>query len=507
MLCRIVPENIKIEVSEKESLFMALNRENIGLLSPCGGKGICGKCAIRIVKGTLPITAEDRRFFNEEKLKEGYRLACVAHLTEDITVEIISSDKDLAKASSHIYGLENVEVMEDARDVLAVDIGTTTIAFALVSADNKKVLKTCTMTNHQRAYGADVISRIVAAGEGHADELTNCVKKDISTGIHAVLDGLKDRKVSVVITGNTTMEHLLLGYDVSGLGIYPFTPVSVETYETDWKSLFGNDEFDMDITVMPGFTTYVGADILAGVQMCGMLSDSKNTLLVDLGTNGEMALAAGDKLYITSTAAGPAFEGGNISCGMPGVDGAVSELSLENGEFVVKTINDKKPEGICGSGIIDAIACMLENEILDETGLLDDDYFDDGVELVDKVVLTQKDVREMQLAKSAVRAGIETLIKRAELKYDDIDALYLAGGFGQYINIESAVKIGLLPVELKDKIRVVGNTALGGAVKYGLMADAHEKALLLKEKAEEIDLSKDSLFQEGYMTYIMFDAE
>lgn len=505
MICKVLPQNLSIELNNSETLFSALRKADIKIFAPCGGKGTCGKCAVRVLEGDLPVTAEDKKFFSEEELTEGYRLSCKAVLSGDVTVEIVSLDKDLAEASAYIYGLDKIDVKYDVKDILAVDIGTTTIAFALISGTDKKVRKTYTTTNHQRTYGADVIARIVAAGEGKASDLMASVKKDIMDGVKAVFSEEDAENTELIITGNTTMEHLLLGYDVSGLGVYPFTPVSVDVFETDWHTLFDDTGYNMPIRIMPGFTTYVGADILAGILACEMGEDNKNTLLVDLGTNGEMALSTADKLLITSTAAGPAFEGGNISCGMPGVEGAVSEVSYVNDEFVIKTINDAEPVGICGSGIIDAIACLVENEILDETGLLDDDYFDDGVELAEGVVLTQKDIREMQLAKSAVRAGLETLIKKAGLSYKDIDVLYLAGGFGQYINIDSAVAIGLLPTDLKEKIVVVGNTALAGAIKYGLIENAEDKASVLKSKAEEIDLSTDPTFQEGYMTYIMFE--
>lgn len=505
MICKVLSQNLTIELQENESLFAALQKAGAKVFAPCGGKGICGKCAIRLVEGNLPVTAEDKKIFSEEQLDAGYRLSCTAVPTRDIVIEIEMADKDLAQASASVYGLDAIKTKPEAKDILAIDIGTTTIAFAWISGEDKKINKTYTTTNHQRAYGADVIARIVAAGEGKAGELKALVKKDIVDGVKAVIQDDNTENTEVIITGNTTMEHLLLGYDVSGLGVYPFTPVSVDEVKTDWKRLFENADYDMPVKIMPGFTTYVGADILAGVMACGMGSDRKNTVLVDLGTNGEMALATADKLFITSTAAGPAFEGGNISCGMPGVEGAVSEVFFENDEFKVKTINDDVAKGICGSGIIDAIARMVENEILDETGLLDDDYFDDGVELTRGVVLTQKDIREMQLAKSAVRAGLETLIKKAGLSYDDIEHVYLAGGFGQYINIDSAVSIGLIPVQLKEKIKVVGNTALAGAVKYGLMYGAANMANSLKENAEEIELSTDPTFQEGYMEYIIFE--
>lgn len=507
MICKVLPENIHIELHENEILLNALQREKISISAPCGGNGVCGKCAVRVTAGNIHITPEDERFFTKEQLDNGYRLSCKAVPKGDITIEILGADNDLAQVSSDIYGLDKLNVKPDCKDILAVDIGTTTIAMALICGKTKTVKKVYTGTNHQRAFGADVISRIVAATEGKAKELGTAVKEDIANGVKDILGATRPENVEMIITGNTTMEHLLLGYDVSGLGVYPFTPVSVEAVHTDWNKLFGNEDYFMPITIMPGFTTYVGADILAGILACGMTENNKATLLIDLGTNGEMALAAEGKLLITSTAAGPAFEGGNISCGMPGIGGAVAHVKYEDGSFVAETIGGLPARGICGSGIIDAIAEMVENEILDETGLLDDDYFDDGVLLAKgetEVVLTQKDIREMQLAKSAVRAGLETLLKKASLGYDDVEHVYLAGGFGQYIDIDSAVSIGLIPEELKEKIVVVGNTALAGAVCFGMQEEAKDKAGKVVGMAEEIDLSTDPDFKNGYMEYIMF---
>lgn len=507
MICKVVPQNLTIDIQINETIFEALQKADVRLFSPCGGKGVCGKCTICLKEGHLPISPEDRKFFTEEQLRNGYRLGCKAVPNEDITIEIYAGDDDLAQASSYLYGIESMEAKPEAKDIIAVDIGTTTIAFAWVDGGDKSVKNTYTTTNHQRSFGADVIARIVAAGEGKAEDLKASVKKDITEGIKKLLEGKALNNPQLIITGNTTMEHLLLGYDVSGLGVYPFTPVSVETVYTDWKTLFENEDYDMPVTVMPGFTTYVGADILAGLLACDMYGNDKNSLLIDLGTNGEMALATKDTLHITSTAAGPAFEGGNISCGMPGVEGAVSKVSFTEGGFKAETINNVSPKGICGSGIIDAIACMVEQELVDETGLLDDDYFDDGVLIAKgdaEIVITQKDVREMQLAKSAVRAGLETLIKKAGLKYADIDRVYLAGGFGQYIDIGSAVSIGLMPEELKSKIIVAGNTALAGAVCFGLQQDAQDIAAQMKKAAVETDLSTDKDFQNGYMEYIYF---
>ncbi len=511
MICKVLPENKEIECQPGETLLAALHRGGVMPASPCGGKGVCGKCAVQVTKGRLPVSAEDARMFSPEALAKGFRLSCCAVLQEDITIRIETEERDLTQISAKLYGLDRIVSGSEA-DILAVDIGTTTIAFALYSGKDRQVRAIHTMSNHQRAFGADVISRIAAAGEGKAEELMQSVKADILEGIRVIGRRFILSGARLYITGNTTMEHLLLGYDTKGLGVFPFTPVSLETYECSWEQLFHNREYTMSVTVMPGFTTYVGADILAGVLSCSMLRQEKPSVLIDLGTNGEMALCAGGKLYVTSTAAGPAFEGGNISCGMAGIDGAISKVRYDGSAFCCETIGGGAPEGICGSGLVDAVAACVRHELIDETGLLDEDAFEDGLLLAvaadgREIRLTQQDIRQMQLAKSAVRAGMETLIKRAGLSHADIGTVYLAGGFGQYIDLDSAVEIGMFDADLKDKMTTAGNTALSGALYFAAASDGPSLAARAKAAAEEIDLSSDPDFGEGYMEYMMFGED
>ena len=233
-------------------------------------------------------------------------------------------------------------------------------------------------------------------------------------------------------------------------------------------------------------------------------------MFIDLGTNGEMAVGNRDKLLVTSTAAGPAFEGGNISCGVGSVAGAVYGVSIENGQARVKTIGDRPPVGICGTGVIEVTAELFRTELLDETGLLDEDYFDDGFLLAEtaegqKITFTQKDVRELQLAKAAVRGGLETLLVRYGIGYEELEHVYVAGGFGVHLDMEKAVAIGLLPEEVLGKIKAVGNTSLGGAAVYGQDPEAEEICRRMIENAEEIDLSTDKEFQDHYMDAMYFE--
>jgi uncharacterized 2Fe-2S/4Fe-4S cluster protein (DUF4445 family) len=232
--------------------------------------------------------------------------------------------------------------------------------------------------------------------------------------------------------------------------------------------------------------------------------------LIDLGTNGEMAIGNRDRILVTSTAAGPAFEGGNISCGMGSVKGAICSVNIADGNVSCGTIGDKAPIGLCGTGVIETVYELMKNELIDETGMLDEDYFDDGFVLAktpegEDISFTQKDVREIQLAKSAVRAGMETLILRFGVGYEDIDRVFLAGGFGYKMNLEKAIGIGLLPEELRDKISAVGNSSLGGAVVYLTEEDAPQRIEHIVELSEEISLATDKDFNQFYTDYMFFE--
>jgi len=242
-------------------------------------------------------------------------------------------------------------------------------------------------------------------------------------------------------------------------------------------------------------------------------------LLIDLGTNGEMAIGNKEKILVTSTAAGPAFEGGNISCGVGSVSGAISDVVIDgdcvNGDNTgqgvsVTTIGDKLPVGLCGTGVIAMVAELLKNELVDETGLLDEDYFDDGFVIAkdadgEQLVFTQKDVREMQLAKAAVRAGLETLLLRYGVDYDGVDKVYIAGGFGFKMDLDKAIAIGLLPEELKGKVEAVGNSSLAGAKEAVLVKTATEEMEHICKIAKEVGLSSDKNFNEFYMDAMMFE--
>ncbi len=509
-----------------ESLMSALLRGGIYISAACGGKGRCGKCGVRMYDGVTDAGEPDRKFFSEKQLSQGIRLACSAYPTGDCRLEILGNDEEEFEVVTDYRGAPaGKDKITEERYVIAIDIGTTTLALSLVGCTDGAVCHTVTSVNHQRVYGADVISRIQAANEGKLSEESRCIRTDLCGNMCRLLAeaGTDFSKVErIAVTGNTTMEHLLMEFPCETLGVYPFDPVDISTIRTDFNTLFGaaleeetgaasgNEPDTIPVTLMPGISTYVGADIVAGLLSCGFDRSDQVNILIDLGTNGEMAIGNREKILVTSTAAGPAFEGGNISCGMGSVQGAICGVEIDGTEVRVETIGGKKPLGLCGTGVIETACELLEEEWIDETGMLDEEYFDDGFLLArsadgQDILFTQKDVREIQLAKSAVRAGLETLLIRYGVTYDDIGTLYLAGGFGYKMDLMKAVGIGLLPEELLDRTVAVGNSALEGCVEYLTDGTAAERIARIIAVSEEIPLASDKDFKRFYTDYMFFE--
>lgn len=504
-------ETKTILVKEGESLLDAFIRQEIYISAPCGGKGRCGKCGIQVLNGNTWISDEDKKIYSEEELDAGWRLSCCLYPTEELEVSVSQSDESLFEAVGETENTEESGTEESFYHV-AVDIGTTTIAMSLTGGESGKVFRTVTSVNSQRAYGADVISRIQASVDGKKEVLKNSIQKDLQDSIDKLLKetGVSGEDVGkIVIGGNTTMGHLLMGYDCDTLGVYPFTPVNID-FIKGTEGILGTDRFGKkEVILLPGISTYVGGDIVSGMYAYDFTEKEDVCMFIDLGTNGEMGIGNKEKILVTSTAAGPAFEGGNITWGMGSVPGAICSVKLEGTEAEVKTIRDEAPQGICGTGVVETAAELVREEIVDETGALDEDYFDDGFPLAKtpdgkEIVFTQKDVREIQLAKAAVRAGVETLLLRYGIKKEEVSKVYLAGGFGYKLNTDKAIAIGMIPEEWADRIVAVGNSSLSGACKYLKDENGDKTIEKLVSISEEINLSADKEFNEFYMNEMFF---
>lgn len=462
------------------SLLAILRSNGFNVYAPCGGRGACGKCSVRI-RGLGEILS--CRYFPDkdiEVLLPGREESNILiHQTEYLLDLPFVTDRE-AGYDSNAFGA-------------AIDIGTTTIVIYFINLYSGEIEKISSFLNPQIAYGADIITRITYCQQTH--EGLEKLQKVITGSLNEAIQRFKiERRLhpgyikKLIVAGNNTMLHILLGVDPVPLALAPFRPAFIETQVRKGTLSELIAEEDTLLITLPSVSAYVGADIVAGLAV--LKTDFRRYLFLDIGTNGEMALVNGKRILTCATAAGPAFEGANLSCGMAALTGAISHFHSD-GSYDV--IGNGEPAGICGSGIIDIVAYMLHNGIIDSTGLLNGGFSigkEGGIEV------SQQDIREIQLAKAAIFSGMRILLQRAGLRFGDLDALFLAGGFGNYINISSAIEIRLLPVEMKDKIFPVGNSAVIGALQYIRNSDFSHRIRQIQSRCEYVELSDD----EGFAT-------
>ena len=492
-----------------------IQSQGTALAMPCGGKGMCGKCRVRVVRGRLPVTPEDKRIFSEAQLAQGWRLACKAVTREAVEIVVpVQEQQGFSALAAEAADEGALSLAADHDYGLAVDIGTTTLAAALVDCTDGKILATATAVNSQRSFGADVVSRIGAACHGKGKALQKAVRRDLTRLMKQLLKdhpGTAARCRQMAIAANTTMLHLLMGWPCDGLGDWPFHPVSLggKTYRA--QEVLGPQSplADATVTLLPGMSTYVGADITAGIWQCGLASSDDVSLFVDLGTNGEMVLGNKDQRFIASAPAGPALEGGKLTWGTGSVPGAICGVRIERGRAKVRTIDHAVPVGICGTGILEAMAGLVREGLVDETGKLVEPYFHKGFPLAStldyqRITLSQQDIREIQMAKSAIQAGIESLIERSGISRQRVHQVFLAGGFGYYLDPQKAAVIGLLPADLAERTTAVGNTSLKGAIGLLTGAVTLEELQAIAAGVEEIVLGNDEAFQRLYIDYLNF---
>lgn len=455
---RIDGEIFFAEEGEKLSDILIRNKKSVS--HPCGGRGTCKKCTV---------------FVDGKK-----ELACQYRVTRDIEVAIPVESENFS-----VTGVEETGKLTKNL-CFALDIGTTTLALALVSLDDRKIIKVITQTNPQKAFGSDVISRIDYCRKNGVDELQNVLVSEINKMI-------EEFNVSIVekmyVSGNTTMLHTFFGVDCSSMGVAPYSPVFLESKQIKAEKI----KCVKEIISIPCISSFVGADLVAGLNFTDFPEKRKYNLLIDLGTNAEIVLYSSDRTLCTSAAAGPCFEGANISCGMSATDGAIYSY----GKGKIETIGNKYPEGICGTGLVDIIAELISDGTIDDTGFMKCEEY----EIAENVSVTQDDIRQYQLAKSAVFSAVLTLIKNEEITFEDIEKVYISGGFSAKLNITNAVKTGLLPGELKDKCVPVNNSSLLGTVKYALEKN---DLSVFTENAEYINLSADRYFSDLFMENMMF---
>ena len=436
---------------------------------PCGGRGVCAKCKV-LINDTPELSCR-------------YRLSD----DEEITVEIPDYEEMKQIELSGNGDVSFDDPMPGAVGT-AIDIGTTTVAMRTYNLVTGELMNETGFINPQTSIAADVIGRIEAAMNGKGEILQG----QICEAIENTLEENEIDPDAMVITGNTTMLYLLAGLNPESLSHAPF--------EAD--CLFdARMHFGPTVAYFPPcMHAFVGADISTAVLASGMCESDDVSMLCDIGTNGEVVLWKDGKLYVSSTAAGPAFEGAGISCGCSSIPGAIDSVKLTDGKPEIHTIDDAPAAGVCGSGLIDAIAVFLDLGMIEETGGTDEDE----LVLADGVAITPKDISQVQLAKSAIASGIATMLKETGTESADVKKVYIAGGFGSHLNVRSAVRIGLLPEEFEDKISVIGNAALTGACR--LLGDMEKIDAIRKiaSISSHVNLGGNPLFNNLYMDNMMF---
>jgi uncharacterized 2Fe-2S/4Fe-4S cluster protein (DUF4445 family) len=417
------------------------------------------------------------------------------------------------------------------RLAIAIDLGTTTIAAALVDLASGEILARKGSLNPQRIHGLDVVSRLEYAVRSRENlkELQTLVNEELSrlTGeLVAAAGGGEDAVERVAIAGNPTMSHLLLGLPVESLAHPPYRPRITGSHGLDTLQLGWACGIPLYVFPSPG--GFVGGDIVAFLYGLGfpalrsLLPDS--SLFLDLGTNGELALFSGGKLYATSAAAGPAFEGGGLSCGMAALPGAIFSVRQRDGRLVADAVADAHPEGLCGSGVLDAVSLLLEEGLMDGTGrLLDPSEISSplGSRIQEKdgerrfviyrdansqVSLTQGDIRQIQLAKGAVRAGVEVLLDKAGISEDSLQDVVLTGSFGAALSFESLKTIGVLTENMVKKSRFIREGALAGVIRFLSTISSAEEIEKLSASLGIIPLSGTPLFEKHFLAHINFPA-
>jgi len=507
-----------------QSLLEAIRASNHQLRAPCAGRGNCGKCRVlvHVASETCaldPPEPHELEQLSPSELARGVRLACLARFNSAGAVDLELCDDGISipveqLSVSFDESIKQADIPTGRTLRVAIDIGTTTVAVCLADTVTDTVLSVRSEANAQKSWGSDVVSRIQSVSDdaGALAAMQRTIAHQLDRLIHEQLTahGRKADELSqVAVAGNTTMLHLLVGADPSGMACLPFRPVFIESRCLPIADCGFKLPAACQLVLLPGISSFVGADISAGVLATGLDRSQGMELLLDIGTNGEMVLGNAHGMFATATAAGPAFEGAQITHGCPGVAGALDHAGAGAEGFWYTTIKDAPLRGICGSGLLDLIAWLRRRGLMNETGYLDladgEKVFRPDPDL--PTGLDQRDIRQLQLAKGAIAAGITMLCKRAGVAMADITRVHLAGGFGYFMRPDSALDIGLLPPDLRGKVKAAGNTALKGALLTISRSGAIDQCIRIAAAIETVDLAADPEFQDVFADCMLFPED
>jgi uncharacterized 2Fe-2S/4Fe-4S cluster protein (DUF4445 family) len=505
-----LPDSIEISVPTGTLLSDAAKQAGVWIDSPCGGNGTCKKCAVLLNQGGVASRV----------------LSCQTRVTQDcfVTLERAGSLKTMHDGVSPTVAFAPLRAHAPAVSgacFAAIDLGTTSIVCYLLDGETGEQLASEGMQNPQSAYGADVIARANTVLTGAAPNvLRDCAVSALNSLIERTSQaaGRSPEQVTLVsIVGNTVMHHILLSLPLERLVCAPYTPYSTGIQLFPAREMGLRVHASAMLLIPPVIGGFVGADTVACLTATAFDEIKTPTLLLDIGTNGELVCTDGLRCVCCSTAAGPAFEGANISCGMRAEEGAVDHVWRKDGGFNVSTIGNMPARGICGSGLIDLVAVLISSGTIDETGrfcetgsLSDRLITQDGklvflvAEGEQQVTLSQRDVRELQLGKAAIRAGIAVLLEKLHLEEAQIKRVLLAGAFGSHLSPNALCEIGLLPEAFRGKIESIGNAAGEGAKLYLRNHLLFEASKRLARETAYIELTLSPAFSNYYIDAMAF---
>lgn len=590
----IKQQNKKLEYKLSKNLLEILLENEIFVDNPCNGKGLCGKCKIRLLEGNLPAISEtEEELLKTEEINSGVRLSCLVVPKEDITIELLQKERKHEvlttgylpkfdfKPSIHkevfelkkptldnqisfeqsicdtfgvekldlwllqqngmtdekvtgIFNRENLIGIEtgDTTDFIygvAIDIGTTTLVTSLVDMKTGTEIAIASMINPQKKFGLDVLTRItyeIENPKGSKEKLQHTIVNAIN---EMTLDMCNksgiDRKniYEISIAANCTMMHFLLGVDATSIGNSPYAPAFIKSKNILAKEIGLEASPGARLYCLPSVSAYIGADIVAGAYVCELHKTCENILFIDIGTNGEIVLASRGKLLSCSCAAGPALEGMNISSGMRAATGAIEEVKITESGIEIEVIGGEDPIGLCGSGILAVVKELIRTGFVKKSGtfikketLEVSDYRYEMIQLDGKkrefilksspeqILITQADVRQVQLAKGAILSGFYALLKQANIDMSKLDKVMIAGQFGAHLPADSLVGTGILPEDIKDKLVYVGNSSKTGAYMALMSVEVKKQIEELAHKMDYMELGASEGYERLFAKCLIF---
>jgi len=534
---KFISEKQSIELSKNRSLFEYADQIKMRIPTSCGRFGDCHECIVEVSEGYDILSKPTE---HENFLKEPFRLACQANtVSKDSNLKFSPRKRDrkiltnfsqessydvdhnyIYKDNNLIYKSENKEtILSKSKKIygLAIDVGTTTVAINLVDINIGKVLMTSSFENPQIFGGSDVMNRISYDSSSYKGELSKAIISSVNFEIGEFVKKLKIRRneiVEVTIVGNSTMRDLFFNLDVEPIGVKPYKSI----IETDYlDSKISSTELitsakDLNLRINsealiyspPLIASHIGSDVSAGLIATDFFENNNTKMLIDIGTNTEVVLGTPEKMLAASCPAGPAFEGGEITYGMPGYEGAIEKVDFESNNFTYQTIGNSKPLGLCGSGLIDFLSILVENKIMNPLGKFEQEKDYIFIDNDESINLSRRDVSSLAQAKAANVCGQALVIKDFGTNMDDIDNVYLAGGFANYIDIENAKNIGFILNFPIEKIKKIGNTALEGATKLLLSNKLRKNLVDYVKKIDHLELETKPEFFDYFVEGCQF---